>query len=86
MKVVIVFRERSDKAREAFEWIGQFERRTGKTVEMIDPETPEGETFASARDIVEYPTVLAVSDDGKIYEMWTGSPMPTVDTVMAYMV
>ena len=86
MKILVVFKEFSDKAREVFEWIDAFERRSGVTVEKLEPESKEGESFCMAHDIVEYPTVLVIGEDGKVFESWRGTPMPQIDTVMAYMV
>ena len=85
MRIVVVFKEFSDKAREAFEWIDVVEKRSGVEVEKINPESKEGEVFAIAHDIVEYPTVLVIGEDGKVYESWRGSPMPMIDTVVAYL-
>ncbi len=85
MKIVVVFKEFSDKAREVFEWIEEFERRTGVEVERLEPESKEGGSFCEAYDVVEYPTVLAIGDSGKVYEMWRGAPMPQIDVVVGYL-
>ena len=71
MRVVAVYREFSDRAREVIEWIEQFERRSGRTVEQLDPDTVDGETFCTARDIVEYPTISIIDNDGKTYEQFS---------------
>ena len=84
MRIVAVYKEFSDHAREMDEWLDQFERRSGQTVERIDPESLDGETFCASRDIVRYPTIAVVGDDGKTYEMWSGSPLPVIDEVMGY--
>ena len=86
MRVLLVFKEYSDKAREVFEWIEEFERRSGRKVEKMNPESKDGESFCVAHDIVEYPTVLAIGEDGKVYEQWSGVPMPQIDTMIGYMV
>ncbi|MBQ3430968.1 hypothetical protein IJG20_02635 [Candidatus Saccharibacteria bacterium] len=86
MRVLVVFKEYSDKAREVFEWIEEFERRSGRKVEKMNPESKDGESFCVAHDIVEYPTVLAIGEDGKVYEQWSGVPMPQIDTMIGYMV
>ena len=84
MRVVSVFKQYSDYAREVEEWITEFEHRSGYTIEQLDPEMPEGEEFCVARDIVQYPTIAVVGDDGKTYEMWHGTPLPIIDEVMGY--
>ena len=86
MRVILVFKERSEAAREAFEWMEEFKRRTGREVEQLDPETREGEEFCQARGIMEYPTLVVAVDDGNVVEQWSGRPMPIIDDIMAYVV
>ncbi len=86
MRVAVVYKDFSDHAREVEEWVSEFEHRSGYEVEKLDPETPDGETFCTARDIVEYPTIAVVGDDGKTYEMWRGTPLPVIDEVIGYIV
>ena len=84
MRIVAIYKEFSDHAREMEEWIDQFERRSGRTIERLDPESIDGESFCAPRDIVQYPTIAVAGDDGKTYEMWSGSPLPVIDEVMGY--
>lgn len=84
MRIVVIYREYSDHAREVMEWIDQFERRSGRTIEQIDPDSPDGETFCTAREIMQYPTITVTDDDGKPYGIWSGSPLPVIDEVMGY--
>ena len=84
MRIVVIYREYSDHAREVVEWIDQFERRSGRTVEQMDPDSPDGETFRTAREIMQYPTITVTDDDGKPYNIWSGSPLPVIDEVMGF--
>ena len=86
MRVVVIYKEFSDYVREVTEWIEEAERRSGIKIERIDPESVEGETFCQARDIVQYPTIAVVDSDGKTYEQFSGTPLPQIDSVLAYMV
>ena len=85
MRLVVVYREFSDHAREVTEWLDQFERRAGAEAERLDPDSPEGESFCAARDIVRYPTIAVVDGDGRVYEMWSGTPLPVIDEVMGHL-
>ena len=49
MRIVVVVKRQSEYFREADEWRVEFSRETGQTVEIVDPETIEGEIFASAK-------------------------------------
>ena len=81
MRVVIVVKRESEYFREAEEWRGGFSRETGNEVEMIDPETIEGEIFASTRDIMQYPSVVVLGGSGEVIKKWSGSPLPQFDQV-----
>ena len=81
MRIVIVVKTHSEYFREAEEWSVEYGRETGREVELIDPETIEGENFASTRDIVQYPCLLVLGGSGEIVKRWSGSPLPPFDQV-----
>ena len=81
MRVVIVVKRESEYFREAEEWQMDFSRETGNEVEMIDPETIEGEIFASTRDIMQYPSIVVLGGNGEVIKKWSGSPLPQFDQV-----
>lgn len=85
MKITIVYREESDHAREVFDFLSDFEKRTGQTIEEINPDSPRNEFFIRAYDIVEYPTILALTDEGKVLNQWRGRPLPMIDEVSYYL-
>jgi hypothetical protein len=84
MKIIAIYKEESDHAREMREYLDEFERRTGFVIEVRDPEARENEFFLRAYDIVEYPTILAIEDDGRMLQMWRGRPLPLMDEVSYY--
>ena len=84
MKAVVVNKENSDHAREVFDYLRDFERQTGKKLEEIDPEKRENIGFVETYDIVEYPTILALTDNGQVINMWRGRPLPTINEVSFY--
>lgn len=84
MRVVCVYRDNTEYAREVTDWLSDFEKYTGSSVETLDPDSIEGEIFCKARDIVEYPSVVAVADDGSILHLWRGTPMPQIEEVSYY--
>lgn len=84
MRVVAVYRSESDYARTIDDFLRDFERQTGHSLETVDPDTPNGDSFCSAYDIVEYPTLIALSTDGQMQNMWTGLPLPTISEVSYY--
>lgn len=84
MKVVVVYRSESEHRRVVETFLDDFTRQTGRTIETLNPDTKEGESFCRAYDIVEYPSVIAVSDDGKMQNLWRGVPLPTISEVSYY--
>lgn len=84
MRLVVVGRDNTDYAREISDWVADFEHETGKRVERLDPDTPEGEMFVRTRDILEYPAIVAVADDGRVLNKWTGRKFPRINDVSYY--
>lgn len=84
MKVVVVYKPESEYARSVTEWLRDFERRTGKRIDELDPDTREGTSFCRSYDIVEYPTLVALDDNGVIQNLWRGTMLPTISEVSYY--
>ncbi len=84
MRVVVVTKDEMDYSRSVDTFLGDFARQTGRTLEVLNPESGEGELFARAYDIVEYPTVIALSNDGQVQNMWKGTDLPTIGEVSYY--
>lgn len=84
MPVKVVYRFQGEYARRIDEYLHDFQRRTGQSIERLDPDTPEGASLCRLYDIVEYPTILATSEDGQLRNMWRGVALPTIDEVSYY--
>lgn len=84
MVVKVIYRYESDHAREVLSFIRDFEHQTGRTIEEVNPDTPDGAHMCRTYDIVEYPTMVALADDGSLQYMWRGRPLPTVSEVSYY--
>lgn len=84
MRIVALYRGMSEHRRPVEEFMHEFERRTGKVIETLDPDSREGISFAQTYDIVEYPTMLALSGEGQVQALWRGLPLPTISEVSYY--
>jgi hypothetical protein len=84
MRTVVVFKDYTDYARTVTDYLRDFKRQTGHDLEIVNPETPDGISFCTAYDIVEYPTVVALADDGHMQNQWRGLPLPTISEVSYY--
>lgn len=84
MRAVVVYKSESDHAREVMDFLHDFGRQTGHVLEELNPESPEGDAFCHVYDIVEYPSIVALSDDGQVQHLWRGRPLPTISEVSFY--
>lgn len=80
----MVYKVESDHARAVMTFLDDFTRQTGKTIDVVDPETPAGAQTCSVYDIVEYPSVVALDDNGVLQNIWRGLPLPTISEVSYY--
>jgi len=84
MRVVVIYKEETDYARQVTDYMRDFERQTGHVLETMNPESPEGISFTGTYDIMEFPTLVAISDDGHLQNEWNGLPLPTISEVSYY--
>lgn len=84
MRVIVIYRDKIDYTRTVIEYLHDFEHQTGHKLETLDPGTEDGEQFCETYDIVEYPTIIAISDDSIMQNSWSGLPLPTISEVSYY--
>lgn len=84
MRIVVLYKEDTDYAREVVDYLRDFTRQTGHELETMNPDSSDGSEFCQTYDIVEYPTIIALSDDGTLQNMWRGLPFPTISEVSYY--
>lgn len=84
MRAVVVYRSNSEYGRTVEEYLRDFSRRTGNELETLDPDSLDGISFCKAYDIIEYPSVIALSDDGQMQNSWRGIPLPTINELSYY--
>lgn len=84
MRVVVIFKDRTDYARQVIDFIADFKRQTGHDLEEMDPESPAGIDFTQTYDIMELPFLIALSDEGIMQNTWAGLPLPTISEVSYY--
>jgi hypothetical protein len=84
MRVVVVTKDQNDYTREVLDYLRDFKHQTGHDLETIDPDTAKGTQFCETYGIVEYPSVIAVSDDGMMQNSWSGLPFPTISELSYY--
>lgn len=84
MKITVIYKDQSDHAREVIDYLRDFKRQTGHDLDVVDPDSREGMDFCRTYDIVEYPSIIACSNDGILQNLWRGRPLPTISEVSYY--
>lgn len=84
MRTVVIYKDQTDYARTVIDFIHDFKHQTGRDLEELDPESREGVDFCRAYDILQFPTLIALSDDARMLNMWQGLPLPTISEVSYY--
>ena len=86
MRVAVIYKRETDYGREVEEWVTELKRRdmSGR-VEEVNPETIDGESLVQAYEIMQYPTIMALDDQGRVLSSWTGLPLPRLDEVSYYL-
>lgn len=82
MRVVCVYRDNQDYSRTVFEWLENFRRQTGREIEVMDPD--KNVVFCETYDVVEYPMILALDNNGSVISSWKGKELPLIDEVLYY--
>lgn len=84
MKVVVLYRSKSEHGTPVEEYAREFKRRTARDLELLDVDTKAGWDMAELYEVTNYPAILATANDGKLQNMWQGEPLPLMNEVMGY--
>jgi hypothetical protein len=88
MKLLVLYRPNSEHARLVEQFLRDFERQGHKgtaRVDVMDLNTREGAAMAAVYDIVQYPGMLATTDDGQLVHAWQGELLPTMNEISGYL-
>ncbi len=87
MKVVILYRPNSEQARAVETFVHDFERRHGDAkLELVNIDEREGIALASLYDIMSFPSIMVLADDGGMLHLWQNEQLPLMDEVASYVV
>ncbi len=85
MKILILYRPESEHGRQVEEFVHEFQRRHGpRRLEILNLDSRDGIATATLYDIVQYPAILVIQDDGVIQKVWEGDALPLMDEVASY--
>jgi len=83
MRLVMVYREKSEVRMAAETFIRDFKKQTSGEIETIDPDTRDGAAFCDVYDVTNYPTLMALTPEGTPTAIWRGT-LPTIMDASAY--
>lgn len=83
MRIICIYRDNQDYSRSVTDWLEDFHRQTGREIEVMDPD--HNVNFCETYDIVEYPTIIALGNQGDVRAMWRGRDLPLINEVSYYM-
>ena len=85
MKALMLYQPNSEYSRMVEEYIHDFERTRGRKIELLSMSTRDGAALASLYDIVQYPGLLVLRDDGQLVTFWQGNKLPLMNEVAGYL-
>jgi hypothetical protein len=87
MKLVILYRQHSEHTSPVESFVADFRRRHEESrLEIIDADSRDGIAMASLYDIMTFPAILALRNDGSVLKSWEGDMLPLMDEVAFYAV
>lgn len=85
MRICILYHPRTEQQGPAEDYKRDFEARfSGQKIELVSLDTVEGAELAKLYDVVRYPAILVITDDGQLQKLWQDRPWPLFDEVFAY--
>jgi len=85
MRVLILYRPNSEEARGVETFIRDFQaRHDASRLEVVDVNSRDGYATATLYDVMSYPAVLVLRDDGSILKSWEGEMLPLMDEISYY--
>ena len=74
MKVAVLYHPNREHERAVLDYVRDYRLFKGadREIDMVSLETVEGAHKAKVYDIVRYPAILAISNDGVLQKAWQG--------------
>lgn len=85
MKVLLLYRPNSEHARKVENFVRDFNKNyVNYKLELVDLNTRDGAATASLYDVMRYPAMLALTNDGQVIREWEGENLPLMSEVSYY--
>ncbi len=87
MKVLVLYKPQSEHSRATEAFHDDFSKvYPDIMLDLMDVDSVEGVTKAELYDILEYPAIMIISNDGQLIKAWIGTGFPSSGEVASYFV
>lgn len=85
MRIIVIYRPDSEHGRSVEDFIRDYQARheEGK-LEILNVDGREGGAMATLYDVMQYPAILVLRNDGSELKRWEGGELPLMDEVAYY--
>lgn len=81
----MLYRPKSDHATMVEEYVREFSKRhITNRLNLVSLDTRDGASTASLYDVMQYPAILALTDDGQLLKGWQGGSLPLMNELAYY--
>ncbi len=85
MRIVVLYHPKSDHVGRVEEYAHEYHRRhPDRELELLSLETKPGWEMAKLYDVVRYPAVIAIAEDGEMQQLWQDELLPLLGELDAY--
>lgn len=84
MKTLLLYRPNSEHERVVLDYLRDFKTQTGRELPSMEVDSPRGTEICNLYDVVDYPAILVINDDGQLHNIWSGINLPRIGEVSYY--
>jgi len=82
---MVIYRPSSEHGRMVDSFIREFQSRYPQVrIETLNIDSRDGIATATLYDIVQYPAIMVLQDNGFAQNIWQGEQLPLMDEIFAY--
>ena len=86
MQVIFLYRPKSEYARMIEDYKNDLiARYPAIKTKDIDVDSREGMSMTNLYDVVRYPAILIITEDGQLINYWQDEVLPTQDELISYL-
>jgi hypothetical protein len=87
MRAVILYHPKSEHESRVLDYRREFHNRhQDREIELLSLETKEGAGMAALYDIVRYPAILVIAENGSLQKLWQDENLPLMDELDYYFI